>query len=171
MSIKYGMEQDYKDMLRSDISEIETAASQYVIARIAASAQANMQSQYNYSCDIFISYSSQDQARANEIYKSIIEEGGKAFLSSKSLNPGDDFAEEIRNQLNTSRELWLVLSPNSLKSEWVLTEWGAAWASKKKIVPIIYRCRPEELPERLKKIHCIDFHDYPELVRKTFSAA
>ena len=118
--------------------------------------------------DVFISFSSIDKEQATEIYDAIVSAGGKAFLSAKSLSAGDDFAEEIKKRLVASRELWLLVSPNSLKSEWVLTEWGAAWALNKKIVPILYRCRPEELPDRLRIKQSIDFHQYPDLIKSVF---
>jgi hypothetical protein len=57
-----------------------------------------------------------------------------------------------------------------LKSDWVLSEWGAAWALGKKIVPILHRCDPEKLPDRIRRRQCIDFYEHPELVARTFSA-
>lgn len=118
-----------------------------------------------YKHDIFISYSSLDQNEAGILHQAITDAGKLAFLSAKSLNPGEDFADEIRRHLIGSRQLWLLVSPNSLKSEWVLTEWGAAWVLRKRIVPILHRCSPEQLPLRLRSIHSIDFHKYSELIK------
>ncbi|MDT5158840.1 MAG: hypothetical protein QOH51_3197 [Acidobacteriota bacterium] len=119
--------------------------------------------------DVFISYSSGDKQEAIQLYDAIVAAGGKAFLSEKSLKPGVDFADEIRAALSASKELWLLVTPNSIKSDWVLSEWGAAWALQKKIVPILHRCSPESLPDRLKRLHCIDFYKYPDLIKITFS--
>jgi hypothetical protein len=118
--------------------------------------------------DIFISYASDNNHEATQIYNAITAAGGRAFLSSKTLIPGADFAEEIRLALIYSNELWLLVSPTSLKSDWVLSEWGAAWVLSKKIVPILHRCSPDQLPERIKRLHCIDFYKYDELVTQTF---
>jgi hypothetical protein len=120
------------------------------------------------SRDVFLSYASVDKQEANMIYDSIKAAGGKVFLSEKSLMPGEDFAEIIRDALCAARELWLLVSPSSLRSEWVLTEWGAAWALNKRIIPILHRCSPENLPERLRKLQCVDFYKYLELVESTF---
>lgn len=120
------------------------------------------------SFTVFLSYDARDQNEANQIYEAIVAAGGKAFLAEKSLKPGDDFAETIKNALRTSRELWLLVSPNSLKSDWVVSEWGAAWALDKKIVPILHRCGPESLPDRIRRLHCIDFYRYRDLVQDTF---
>lgn len=120
--------------------------------------------------DVFISYASPDENLASQIKEAVEKAGGKAFLAPKDLTPGEDFADEIRTALRTSRELWLLVSPASLKSDWVLSEWGAAWALGKKIVPILHRCDPEKLPDRIRRRQCIDFYEHPELVARTFSA-
>jgi hypothetical protein len=52
-----------------------------------------------------------------------------------------------------------------MESEWVTTEWGAAWALEKKIIPILLRCEVSRLPDRLKRIHSVDFHRYNDLIQ------
>jgi hypothetical protein len=96
--------------------------------------------------DVFLSYASADSKEASQLYDSIVSAGGTAFLSEKALKAGDDFEETIRTALHASGELWLLLSPNSLRSEWVISEWGAAWALRKPIIPILFRCAPAEVP-------------------------
>lgn len=120
------------------------------------------------SYDVFLSYSAKDSELAGKIYDEILAAGGKAFLAKKSIEPGSEFAEEIRNALKESSELWLLVSPNSAKSEWVVSEWGAAWVLNKRIIPILYRCTLESLPDRLRRLQCIDFHEYQSLVLDRF---
>jgi len=93
-----------------------------------------MESEYTF--DVFISHAAADSKEADQIYEAILARGKKAFLSKKSLKAGEDFADKIRTALVSSRELWLLVSPNSLDSDWVISEWGAAWALEKRIVPI-----------------------------------
>ncbi|HEV7746013.1 MAG TPA: toll/interleukin-1 receptor domain-containing protein [Pyrinomonadaceae bacterium] len=118
--------------------------------------------------DVFMSYSSQDREQAHLICEAIEAAGGSVFLAEKSLKPGEEFAERIRESLVEANELWMLVTPNSLKSEWVIAELGAAWAFQKKIVPILFRCEPGDLPERLRGTQSIDFHKYLELVHATF---
>ena len=114
--------------------------------------------------DVFISFASLDTAQA-EILAGALRRAGKApFLSSKELDAGSAFADTIREALRGSDELWVLLSPNSLSSQWVLSEWAAAWALEKPIIPILYRCSPEQLPDRLRALQCVDFHRHLELV-------
>jgi hypothetical protein len=118
--------------------------------------------------DVFLSYASGDSREALKIYEAVVAAGGRVFLSEKSLKAGDDFAERIRSALHASDELWLLLSPNSLRSEWVISEWGAAWVLRKRIIPILFRCTPQDAPDRIGRLHCIDYHRCTELVHDRF---
>ncbi len=90
--------------------------------------------------------------------------GLRLYMARKELQPGDDFAEEIRNALVGAAQLWMPVTPESLKSEWVISEWGAAWALDKRIVPILFRCSLDDLPNRLRRLECVDFHEYQMLI-------
>jgi hypothetical protein len=118
--------------------------------------------------DVFLSYASADQSEAERIHAEIVVAGGTVFLAKKSLTAGEDFAERIREALRHAREVWLLLTPASLKSEWVLTEWGAAWVLEKPIIPILHRCSPEQLPGRLARLQCIDLYRVSELITNRF---
>jgi hypothetical protein len=120
------------------------------------------------SFDVFLSYSNRDTEEATRIYNKVMAAGGRIFMAPKEIRPGDDFAVTIRSALVHSDEVWLLLSPNSIKSEWVITEWGAAWALEKKIVPILYRCDNSAMPDRLRGTQSTDLHLIDELIAKTF---
>jgi hypothetical protein len=117
-----------------------------------------------YSYDVFLSYSNDDTDEASMLHDKIVNAGHRVFMAPKVMKPGDDFAEKIRLALFGSQELWLLVSPSSAKSEWVISEWGAAWALGKRIVPILHRCAPDSLPSRLAKLQCIDLHRCDELI-------
>lgn len=121
-----------------------------------------------YQYDVFLSYSSRDGELAKELCEALEAAGAKTFLAVKNLNPGEDFAEKIKKALYESCAVWLLVSPSSLKSDWVVSEWGAAWAFDKKIVPLLYRCDLENLPDRIRRVECWDFHRFPELIKNTF---
>jgi hypothetical protein len=121
---------------------------------------------YNY--DVFLSYSDLDRDEANSIYEAISSLGGRVFMAPKVIDPGEDFAEEVRQALAGSKELWLLVSPNSIKSEWVISEWGAAWVLKKRIVPILLRCAPDTISERLRRLQCIDMHKCFDFIKQKF---
>lgn len=120
--------------------------------------------------DVFLSYASSDQDEADRIFADITAAGGSVFLAKKSLTAGDDFAEKIRQAIVSAAEVWLLLTPASLKSEWVLSEWGAAWVLGKTIVPILHRCGPGDLPPRLARLQCMDLYRASELAKNRFAA-
>lgn len=115
--------------------------------------------------DVFLSYCSSDSQEASQIHEDLQSAGLKVFIAPKALQAGEDFADGIRSALLKARELWMLVTPSSLRSEWVTTEWGAAWALGKPIIPILHRCAPQDLPERLRRIHALDFCRFPELIR------
>ena len=119
--------------------------------------EAERRGQYRY--EIFLSFASANYREATRVQESLTAAGVRVFMSSKSIEPGDVFAEVIRQALRESLEVWILVSPDSLKSEWVMTEWGAAWVLEKRIVPILFRCTPAQLPDRLNRFQCIDLHD------------
>jgi hypothetical protein len=119
--------------------------------------------------DVFLSYAAADKVEANQIYDALTSIGVKPYLSGKNLKAGDDFAEEIREALRESAELWLLLTPQSLNSEWVISEWSAAWFLGIKIIPILHGCSREQVPERIRKFQFVDFSKHRELIADKFS--
>jgi ubiquitin-protein ligase len=108
--------------------------------------------------DVFLSYATVDKDEARMVFDSLEEDGASVFLAERSIKAGDFWEDRIKEALKNCRSFWILITPNSLNSEWVNTEWVVAWALGKKIVPILYRCKPEDLPKRLQSYQCIDFH-------------
>jgi len=65
-----------------------------------------------------------------------------------------------------SEEVWLLATPESLRSEWVTTEWGVAWALGKNIVPILLGCTLNALPLRLQVREHFLFEEHEEEIDK-----
>ncbi len=129
-----------------------------------------IQKHAKYRFDAFLSYSTSNSAEAELVFSKAKAAGLRIFMAPKQLQPGDDFAEEIRSSLEGSSELWLLLSPQSARSEWVITEWGAAWVLRRPIIPILHRCDVSLLPERLGRFQCLDLHRIDELINGRASA-
>ena len=108
--------------------------------------------------DVFLSYSTHDKDKAREIHGALAKAGKNCFIAEKSLQPGDKFQDEIRDALEVAKEIWILVSPNSIRSAWVQREVAAAWALKKRTIPILLRCSPSDLPDFLADTHAIDYH-------------
>lgn len=110
--------------------------------------------------DVFISYSARDSESALKLRSALeAEQGLRCFLAPKGVRAGQDFADEIRLALLSSRVVCLLATPSSLGSEWVTTEWGAAWVLKKPVIPVLLRRAVDDLPDRLRRVQAVDFHD------------
>jgi hypothetical protein len=109
--------------------------------------------------DVFISYSHKDEAIAKEVANKIKAHNIRCFLASDEMIAGENFAEVIKSALNSAPEFWIIISKNSLQSEWVTTEWGGAWAMGKHIIPILWKCDSTGLPDRMAVLQSIDAND------------
>lgn len=114
--------------------------------------------------DLFVSYSSRNERKALKIAQLAKQKGLKTYVAKKSLKPGVKWKEEIKQALLDSKALCLLLTPASLKSEWVLIEWGAAWILDKPIMPILSGCKVNDLPSRLKELQCTDYDHLDEFL-------
>lgn len=109
--------------------------------------------------DVFVSYSEMDKDKALKVFELLEKKGFSTFLAEKSIKPGQIWEEAIKESLKNCVNFLLLITPTSLASEWVVSEWSAAWALDKNIIPILFRCRPEDLPRRLQSHQCVDFHE------------
>lgn len=101
--------------------------------------------------DVFISYSNKDNKQAEKIRKVLEGNGITVFKADVELNAGDTFNEKIRDGLNKCREVCLLYSPRSASSEYIITEWGAAWFMKKTIVTMFFDMDEEQVTNKKDK--------------------
>ena len=71
--------------------------------------------------DIFISYSRKDKEFVTRLATDLEREGWVVYYDKK-LNPGQNFEDELPKQAASAKYLLVVLSPNSLLSDWVKDE-------------------------------------------------
>jgi hypothetical protein len=123
----------------------------------------------DYAFDVFLSFSSDNRTEAEKIRNAAQTKGVSVFMFEKNLRSGDVWDETIREALLGSHEMAVLISPSSLKSEWVATEWGIAWALQKRITPILFRCDLAQLPDRLKRYEARDLHEIDLYVSEVLS--
>ena len=114
--------------------------------------------------DVFLSYSTANKDQSRILYNFLVEQNYKVFMDEKEISPSSIWEEIIKNSLKNSRLLCVLASPESLSSEWVTTEVDSAWFIDMKMLPILYHCAPKDLPDKLRKHHAIDFHEYEKIV-------
>jgi hypothetical protein len=75
--------------------------------------------------DVFISYSREDAADAERLAR-VVEEGGWSVWWDRSIPVGATFDDVIQSALEEAHVVIVLLSPRSVKSQWVQYEIGAA---------------------------------------------
>jgi hypothetical protein len=120
--------------------------------------------------DIFLSYRSTDKADAERLRDALEARGVRVWLDKDQIRPGDLFAEALEKGLATSRAVGLIVTPNSIESNWVRNEYYRALslstAGELQLIALLFG--PAELPGFLKDRSWIDFQtgDYEQSVDK-----
>ena len=76
-------------------------------------------------------------------------------MDKKSLSIGTIWENDIRKALVNSLSEVILLTPESIKSLWVMCEVGACWVLEKRIFPALLNVKLEDLPEPIRKYQCI----------------
>jgi hypothetical protein len=107
---------------------------------------------------VFISYSRHDSPFVERLAGDLRQQGIDVWIDRENIAPGQSWQQEIEHGLKKASSLIFVLSSNSIKSKWMLSELGAFWATKKRIVPVIIEDVDEAaLPADISRIQWADF--------------
>jgi hypothetical protein len=70
--------------------------------------------------------------------------GAECWLDEKDLAGGDVIAADIIRGIRACHEAIILISPNSVKSQWVPFEIGGARAQHKRVTPILNNVKPQQ---------------------------
>jgi hypothetical protein len=85
--------------------------------------------QFN-SC--FISYSSRDQQFAERLHSRMRQENLRVWFAPEDMKGGEKIFDQVERQIHLHEKLLLILSKNSMRSSWVVTELRNAIVAGKK---------------------------------------
>jgi TIR domain len=108
---------------------------------------------------VFVSHSSQDSWIARVIAEKIAALGAEPWLDMKNLEGGDIIDQEILKGIDACQEVVVLVSPNSVGSQWVVFEIGAAWGQHKRVTPILNNV-PYDAIVPLRGGKAIDLNDF-----------
>jgi hypothetical protein len=117
---------------------------------------------------VFISYSQADQAIAKDLVSLLAAAGVRAWDAESELTPGDNWAMRIGQALEESDAMIVLLSPDSVKSEWVRREIEYALSSpnyRDRLIPVIVR-PTRKIPWILRDLSLVDLHADPDEGKK-----
>lgn len=115
--------------------------------------------------EYFVSYSKDDEEWAEWIAWELDALGCSVIMQKWDFLPGSNFVCDMHTAIQDCRRLILILSNNSLKSQFVSAEWASFFAKdpkgeKRLLIPVrIDSCEPDGL---LGQIVYIDLHNQSE---------
>lgn len=102
---------------------------------------------------IFISYSRKDLAFIEHLANDLKSYGFDVWYDVSNLGGGARWIRDIQQAITDSKYVIVVLSPDSVISEYVEDEYSFAKRQQKKIIPLLYRpCEPGMLYVNLNHI-------------------
>jgi hypothetical protein len=104
---------------------------------------------------IFISYSRKDTDFVRKLAGDLETAGYDVWWDLTDLRGGDEWVTRIAAAIEASDFIIVVLSPNSIQSEWVRKEYTQALGLHKRIIPIMFAASP--VPFALNTINYVNF--------------
>ena len=104
---------------------------------------------------VFISYSRKDTKFVRRLAGDLENAGFDVWWDLSDLKGGDDWVRLIPSAIAASHYFVVLLSPDSIKSEWVSKEYTYAIVNRKKIVPAMIRSC--DVPFALNTINYVNF--------------
>jgi hypothetical protein len=91
--------------------------------------------------------------------------GTEVLLDEKDVLAGDRIDERVKQLIRRCDELAVVFSSATAHSDWVKTEIGAAWIPEKRIVVLLDKLTPRDVPATLDQHKMIDLNEMEAYLR------
>jgi len=108
---------------------------------------------------IFLGYSTADESFAREIQRALVKANVRVAVQPFELSHGDSISDSISKAITTSEFVILLISPDSLRSDWMMREveslTSREW-QQRAITVIPVKIRPCVVPKYLSEWHVID---------------
>ncbi|MBI2820092.1 MAG: toll/interleukin-1 receptor domain-containing protein [Acidobacteria bacterium] len=121
---------------------------------------------------VFLSYSDADRDFARRLASQLSKRGCEVWDPSEQLFPGDNWPLKIGEALKQSKAMVVLLSPDSMKSQWVRREIEYALGDrnyKGRLFPVLVR-PAREIPSILRELQVLPAND-PANVGDAIAAA
>ena len=108
---------------------------------------------------IFLSYSRKDGSYTNQLRAALDKLEVHGFLDETDVATGAQWNKHIRDAIQKVDAVVVVLSENSVHSNWVMAEVGLAWGLDKRTIPVIppgSKLETDEVPPVLQDSEILD---------------
>ena len=116
---------------------------------------------------IFLSYTTADKVQAHKLRGLLSQRPGLRIFTADTLSAGEDWVPKLRDELSQCDIFMVLLSPDSVDSDWILQELGAAWALNKPVIPIVtHRDMFSKIPLTLREVMSVGLEELedPEVI-------
>jgi hypothetical protein len=118
----------------------------------------------------FLSHSSADKTTAQKLATDLRQNGIDVWYDEWELRPGESLRRKIDQGIESASYFMVLLTPNSLKSEWVQTELDAGMVKRIdgscRLLPIILDLNSDSIPVTLRELKWIKLEPYPDGLRE-----
>ena len=101
-------------------------------------------------------YSKEDGEFAARLAHNLREEGIDTGPNDNEILPGENWEKSLRKSLDEASAVVVLFSSNWMRSDWAAFEYGAALATRKKVIPILISNGSGKLPVEFQSTRCID---------------
>lgn len=109
--------------------------------------------------NVFISHTHADYNFASKLAYDLSDRGLAVKFAHQLLSPGEYWAEVVEEEIRRAENFLIVLSQNSVNSDWMRAEAAVAIAQgEKRIVPV-YAINNVEVPFMLREFRGVDLSD------------
>ncbi|MGO9741585.1 MAG: TIR domain-containing protein [Roseiarcus sp.] len=121
---------------------------------------------------VFVSHGWRDRWIAKQMARLVAEVGATPFIDVYDIHRGDYFEAKALAALQEAHELVALLTPWSIRSNWVWSEIGAAWGRGIRCVGVLYGPTPADIEKRrgglaaLRATNLIAIDDFDDYVRE-----
>lgn len=122
---------------------------------------------------VFLSYSDADRDFARQLASQLSKRGLQVWDPGDQLFPGDNWPLKIGEALQESRAMVVLLSPDSMKSEWVRSEVLYAIGNpnyERKVFSVLVR-PTKDIPWILQKFGILRPNNDPEAISRRIATA
>jgi hypothetical protein len=114
----------------------------------------------------FICYSHEDAAFARKLAQDLRNKGARVWMDKLDIRPGQPYRKKIDEALRSCDRMIVIVSPSSVESDEVTSEYTSFLKRKKAVIPVLYKeC---EMPYRLDTFEYADFlsQEYEEAMEE-----
>jgi hypothetical protein len=119
---------------------------------------------------IFLSYAVAEREYGHKLRRLLSQRPNLQIFTPESLSAGENWESKLKDEISQCDIFVVLLSQNSVNSEWVLCELGAAWALNKLIILVI--THPDvvsKIPLDLRRVQSVEIkylESHPEVIKQ-----